>query len=128
MCVWGLARAGPLLEKKRILYVEDDRDVARLTKIMLERRRPYDVKLETDSTKALGVAQLFHPDVILLDMIMPDMDGGDVACQIRQDAELKGVPIIFITAVANPIKGFPCISKPTVIEDVIACIEKHLTG
>jgi CheY-like chemotaxis protein len=120
-------RTSPLaVEKKRILYVEDDPDVARLTKLMLERRRPYEVKVETDSKKALGTAQGFHPDVVLLDMIMPEMDGGDVANLLRQDADLKAVPIIFLTAVAKPLQGFPFLSKPVSIEEVIACIEKHL--
>ena len=115
-------------EKKRILYVEDDRDVGRLTKLMLERRRPYDVQLENDATRALTTAQTFHPDVILLDVIMPEMDGGDVAHLLRQDAGLKRVPIIFISAGAKPIPGFPYLSKPIAIEEVIACIEKHLVA
>ena len=116
------------VEKKRILYVEDDRDVARLTKLMLERMRPYEVKVETDSRKALGTAHLFLPDLVLLDMIMPEMDGGDVAYQFRQDAVLKWVPIIFISAVAKPMEGFPFLSKPVEIEKVIACIEKYMVS
>ncbi len=102
--------------------------MARLTKLMLERKRPYEVRVESDPAKALGVAQAFRPDVVLLDMIMPGMDGGDVARQLRDDAELKNVPIIFITAVAKPMAGFPILSKPVAIEEVIACIERHLAA
>ena len=59
-------------------------------------------------------------------MIMPEMDGGDVAHQIRQDTALKDVPIVFISAVGRPMNGYPFLSKPAAIEEVIACIEKHL--
>ncbi len=93
---------------------------------MLEHKRPYEVQIETDSTKALGAAQVFNPDLILLDMIMPEMDGGNVAYQLKQDDALKRVPIIFVTAVAKPVEGFPFLSKPVAIEEVIACIERHL--
>jgi CheY-like chemotaxis protein len=116
------------VEKKRILYVDDDQQVARLTKIMLERKRPYEVKVENDSRKALGTARDFQPHLILLDMIMPEMDGGDVAHLLQQDAVLKQVPIVFVTAVAKPIEGFPFLSKPVSIEAVIACIERLLAA
>src|SRR5262245_58412910 len=82
--------------KRRILIVDDDADSTHLVKILLERSGPYFVLEENDPTKAYQTAHDFKPDVILLDIIMPKMDGGELATQIEADRELHHTPIIFL--------------------------------
>jgi PleD family two-component response regulator len=66
-------------EKRRILIVDDDANSTHLVKILLERSGPYLVLEENDATKADQAAHDFKPDVILLDIVMPKMDGGELA-------------------------------------------------
>ncbi|MGE5213363.1 MAG: response regulator [Nitrospirota bacterium] len=120
--------------KRRILIVDDDANSTHLVKILLERSGPYLVLEENDSTKADQTAHDFKPDVILLDIVMPKMDGGELATQIEADRKLHNTPIIFLTALvthseANSglhIQGHPLVAKPISIPELIDAIEKHL--
>ena len=121
-------------EKRRILIVDDDANSTHLVKILLERSGPYLVLEENDPTKADQTAHNFKPDVILLDIIMPKMDGGELATQIEADRELHDTPIIFLTALVThgeatgglQIQGHPFVAKPISIPELIDAIEKHL--
>ena len=121
-------------EKRRILIVDDDRESTRLVKILLEKTGSYLVLEENDATKAHQSAQNFRPDVILLDIMMPKTDGGEVAAQIEADPELQKTPIIFLTAlVTKPetktglhIQGRPSLAKPINIPELINEIEENL--
>ena len=121
-------------EKRRILIVDDDANSTHLVKILLERSGPYLVLEENDPTKADQTAHNFKPDVILLDIIMPKMDGGELATQIEADRELHDTPIIFLTALVSHgeakgglhIQGHPMVAKPISIPELIDAIEKHL--
>lgn len=115
------------MRRKRILIVDDEPETTRLLRLILERRRPYDVRVENDPTRALDVTRAFQPDLILLDIIMPELDGGDVAKLIRKDQSLQRVPIVFISACAQPITGYPFLSKPAPVEKIIECIETNLS-
>ena len=75
--------------------VDDDPDSTHLVKILLERAGDYCVLEENVATKAHQTAQNFKPDLILLDIMMPEMDGGDVAAQIDADPELQGLRSYF---------------------------------
>ena len=87
---------------------------------------------ENDGTKAWLAAREFKPDIIFLDVVMPKIDGGDVAKQITSDPLLQHVPIIFLTAIVSEkegghlIGGFPFISKPVSLQAIMECIDKHL--
>src|SRR6266852_2240441 len=121
-------------EKRRILIIHDDRESTHLVKILLEKAGSYRVLEENDSTKAHQSAQNFRPDVILLDIMMPKTDGGEVAAQIEADAELQRTPIIVLTAlVTEPetksglrIQGHRSRAKPINIPELINEIEKNL--
>ena len=120
--------------KRRILIVDDDANSTHLVKILLERSGPYLVLEENDAAKADQTAHNFKPDVILLDIVMPKIDGGELATQIEADRELHDTPIIFLTALvthseANSglrIQGHPLVAKPISIPELIDAIEKHL--
>ena len=96
------ARANPVSDatrsKKRILIIDNDPNTTWLVKILLERSGPYLVIEENDATEAHQSACNFKPDVIFLEVLMPETDGGEVAAQIQADPDLRGTPIIFLTA------------------------------
>jgi two-component system, OmpR family, response regulator len=123
-------------EKRRILIVDDDRESTRLVKILLERTGSYLVLEENHAAKAHQTAQNFRPDLILLDIMMPGRDGGDVAAQIEADPELQTTPIIFLTAlITKPetktglrIQGHPSFAKPINIPELINEIEENLSA
>ena len=120
--------------KRRILIVDDDANSTHLVKILLERSGPYLVLEENDPTKADQTAHNFKPDLILLDILMPAIDGGELATQIEADRELHDTPIIFVTALVTQseaksglhIQGRPLVAKPISIPELIDAIEKHL--
>ena len=120
--------------KRRILIVDDDANSTHLVKILLERSGPYLVLEENDAANADQTAHNFKPDVILLDIVMPKIDGGELATQIEADRELQDTPIIFLTALVTHgearsglhIQGHPLVAKPISIPELIDAIEKHL--
>ncbi len=125
--------AGPA--KKRILVVDDEVSFARMVKLNLEKTGAYEVRVENRAMFALATAREFLPDLILLDVIMPNMDGGDVSKQIKRDRTLKGTPIIFLTATVSRREagegglnsgGELFLAKPVSVEALIACINEHL--
>ena len=122
--------------KRRILIVDNDRDTTHLVKILLEKTGRYSVLEENDATKAHQSAQNFRPDLILLDIVMPETDGGEVAAQIQADPELRRTPVIFLTALVTEtetkaglrIQGHPFLAKPINIPELINGIEENLAA
>ena len=88
-------------ERKRVLIIDDEASFARMVKLNLEKSGEFEVRVENKPAYALAAAREFKPDLILLDVIMPAMDGGDVANQIKRDRTLKETPIIFLTATVS---------------------------
>ena len=121
-------------EKRRILIVDNDRNSIHVVKILLERTGRYLVLEENDATKAHLSAQNFRPDLILLDIVMPGTDGGEIAAQIQGDPELHRTPIIFLTALVTKaeaktglrIQGHPFLATPISIPELIKGIEENL--
>jgi CheY-like chemotaxis protein len=121
-------------EKRRILIVDDDRDSTHVIKILLEKVGPYRVLEESNATNAYQSARNFRPDLILLDIMMPQRDGGDVATQIEADPGLQKIPIIFQTALVTKaeakaglrIQGHPVVAKPINIPELVSRIEENL--
>ena len=122
-------------EKKRILVVDDEASITRLLKLNLEQTNAYEVRTENDATAALAAAEEFKPDLILLDVMMPGMDGGELAASFQANATLKSVPIVFLTAAATKgevyarggkVGGLPFLAKPVEIAEVIASIKQNL--
>ena len=120
--------------KKRILLVDDEKSLTTLLKLNLEDTGNYDVRVENWPEDALAAAREFKPDLVLLDIIMPRLPGGNVAAQIDADPLLKGTPIVFLTAAVRRsqvedndgiICEHPCLAKPATMDEVIAMIEKH---
>lgn len=121
--------------KKRILVVDDEPSITRLLKLNLERTGDYVVSTENGAHVAIATARAFQPDLILLDVMMPGMDGGGLASRFRSDPKLETVPIVFLTAAVTReeararggiIGGLPFLAKPVNMHEVLACLERHL--
>jgi len=124
-------------EKKRILAVDDSASNTRLVKLCLERTNDYVVREENDPKAALSAAVEFQPHLILLDVMMPGLDGGDLAACFQANPKLKAVPIVFLTAAVTKeevkahdgqIGGHSYLAKPIVLTEMVACLEQHLGG
>ncbi len=124
-------------EKKRILVVDDRASDTRLVKLHLERTGDYVVREENDAKAALSAAEEFQPHLILLDVMMPGTDGGDLAVCFRASPKLKDVPIVFLTASVTKeeveasggrLGGWPFLAKPVVLSEMVACLKQQLGG
>ncbi|MBU0678406.1 MAG: response regulator [Verrucomicrobia bacterium] len=120
---------------RKVLVVDDETGFSKLLQLNLESTGSYEVKIENQGARAAESAKWFKPDVILLDVIMPDISGREVSEQVRAIPELRDVPIIFITAAISreeaemhggTLDGYPVLSKPAKMAEVLAAIEKSL--
>ncbi|SRR5579862_1551977 len=122
------------MEKVRILVVDDESGFTRLLKLTLEKTGNYSVLEENDATRALEAARGFRPHLILLDIVMPKIDGGGVAQQLQADPSLKKTPIVFLTAIVSPaevtpgalIGGFKFLAKPVSLAALTKCIKENV--
>jgi|SRR5919199_1425340 CheY-like chemotaxis protein len=122
-----------IASKPLILAVDDDEDNLLLLAYALE---PLGCGLVTaaDGLTALRRAQAHHPDIILLDILMPYMDGTEVVAQLRKDPKTKTIPVIAVTALARREDrerllraGFnDYLSKPYMIEDIETLVRHYL--
>lgn len=85
----------------RICYVEDDPDIQRIVRLSLERVGKMTVEVVGDPTRAIAAMIAFKPDLVMLDWMMPVMDGPAVLRAMRERAETRDLPVIFITAKAS---------------------------
>ena len=121
--------------KRRILIVDDEVGFTRLLRLNLGCTGRYVVGVENDARNALPTAREFDPDLILLDVMMPGQDGGDIAAQLQRDPRTRDVPIVFVTAAVKReeirshqgrIGGAPFIGKPVELSELIRCIDQQL--
>lgn len=91
-----------MTELKRILYVEDEPDIQAVTKLALEEIGGFSLEVCSDGNEALARAETFSPDLILLDVMMPGMDGPTTLKALREIASLQQIPAIFMTAKVQP--------------------------
>lgn len=85
-------------EVKRILYVEDEADIRAVAEIALKTVGGFELQICADGKEALDRAVAFSPDLLLLDVMMPGMDGPATLLSLWELEEVKGVPAIFMTA------------------------------
>jgi DNA-binding response OmpR family regulator len=123
------------MAKRRILIIDDEVGFTRMVRINLEKTGRFEVREENRAGHALAAARVFKPDLILLDVIMPTMDGGDVAAMMKKDRLLKGIPVIFLTATVSHREagtgglssgGSLFLAKPVSLENLIERIDEHL--
>jgi CheY-like chemotaxis protein len=116
------------------LIIDNNRDFTYAAKRALETTGRYFVCEENDASKAHQTAQSLKPDLILLDIAMPEADGGEVAARIQSDPALHRIPIVFLTALVTEdeersglrIHGHPFLAKPISLTELIEAIEENL--
>ncbi len=121
------------MNKKKILIVDDEEAFTRGVKANL--KSAYDVKVENHGSRVCDAVKAFCPDLILLDVMMPDMDGCEVARNLKERSCCKDIPVVYITALvakrrsvqgSTKVNDLPCIAKPVSLQDLTACIEENL--
>jgi two-component system, OmpR family, response regulator VicR len=119
---------------KSILCIEDEPEMIDLIRLILG-RRGFDVKGANGGVEGLKMIRQEMPDLILLDLMMPDMDGWEVYQQIKADEKTKGIPVIVVTAKAQSIdrvlglhiaKVDDYIAKPFSPQDLLTSVERVL--
>ena len=86
---------------ERICYVEDDEDIQRIVRMSLERVGKMKVEVVSDPNLAIAVIAGFKPDLVMLDWMMPGMDGPTLFRKMKQHPETATLPVVFITAKAT---------------------------
>ena len=121
-------------QTKKIVYVEDELEMIDLVKLILS-RKGYEVIGAAGGREGLDIIRDIVPDLVLLDLMMPDIEGWDVYQQIRADEATKHIPVIVVTAKAQNIdkvlglhiaKVNDYISKPFSPQDLVASVNKVL--
>ena len=121
--------------KTRILIIDDEESVTRMVKLNLERTGEFEVRTLNKGRLAIQTALEFKPDLIFLDVMMPDMGGDEIATQLQEDNTLRNIKIVFLTAIItrdetandhNKIGGFHFLAKPVSTEDLLLTINKVL--
>lgn len=126
------------MEKKRILIVDDDVSLTRMLQLNLVDTGDFEVQICNQAIRALEMARAFRPDIILLDVVMPGLDGGDVDAQLKQDPFLRDVPVLIVTALVSSDEVGEdsvissgdqiMIAKPIRFEKLLQAIENRLAG
>jgi two-component system, OmpR family, response regulator len=87
---------------ERVCYVEDDEDIQRIVRMSLERVGKMKVEIVGDPLAAIDAIVGFKPDLVLLDWMMPGMDGPTLFRRMQEDPQTKNLPVVFMTAKATP--------------------------
>jgi len=119
---------------KKIIYIDDDIEMIYLIKMILE-RKGYDIISINDGLKSFEIIKKEKPDLVLLDLMMPNIDGWDIYHQLKSNELTSEIPVIIISAKAQPIdkvlglkiaKVNNYISKPFRPQELIDSIENIL--
>jgi CheY-like chemotaxis protein len=120
------------MDRKKILIIDDEVSFTNLLKLNLEQLGEYQVRIENNGALGFSAAKEFVPDMIFLDIVMPEMDGADVAVQLAGDADTKKIPLVFLTAIVEKgevdesghmIGGHSFLAKPVKLHEIVECIE-----
>ncbi|HEY9788294.1 MAG TPA: response regulator [Candidatus Obscuribacterales bacterium] len=90
------------MEIQKVLMVDDDQNIRRICQVCLTNVGKWQVFLASSGFEALETAAREKPDVILLDVMMPEMDGPTTLAKLREDPALKDVPVVLMTAKVQP--------------------------
>lgn len=122
---------------KKILYAEDEPDIQTIAKLALSELGGFTLKVCNNGAEAVEHAEAFNPDLILLDVMMPSLDGPSALKLIREIDSLKKTPVIFMTAKAQShevqqyldLGAISVIPKPfdpmTLASDITEIYNKH---
>jgi two-component system alkaline phosphatase synthesis response regulator PhoP len=123
------------MDKKRIVMIDDEENFCKLVKKNIEKTGEFEVHIATDGNSGITLVKEIKPDLILLDLMMPEMDGSDVISAIREDAGIKDTPVVFLTAMAKENEsspdagftmGYSLLAKTVTVGELMACIKKNI--
>ena len=126
-----------MMSKRKILIVDDEKGFTSMLSMNLKSTGNYDVEVENNSNHAFSTALRYRPDLVLLDIIMPEKEGTDVLIDMRNNEILKKIPAIFLTATVTEdevlnnkgiIGGHSFLAKPSRLEVLLDSIEKNLVN
>jgi two-component system response regulator VicR len=121
---------------RQVVYIEDETEMIDLVKLILSRKQ-FNVLGAGGGREGLDLVRKALPDVVLLDLMMPDMDGWEVYQQLKADETTKSIPVIVVTAKAQNIdkvlglhiaKVDDYIAKPFSPSELVESLEKVLEG
>jgi DNA-binding response OmpR family regulator len=121
--------------RRKILMIDDDELMLFAVKRFLEGTDRFEVRTENKSANARKVAREYKPELILLDVVMPTYDGGDVAKFLSDDPATRAIPILFLTSMVTAeqvekhegtIAGHPFVAKPAGMKEILRRIETML--
>jgi DNA-binding response OmpR family regulator len=122
--------------KKKVVCVEDEPEIIDLIRLILG-RKGFDLTGATGGLEGLEAIRRVKPDLVLLDLMMPDMDGWEVYQQMKADPELKNIPVIVVTAKAQSIdkilglhiaKVDDYVTKPFGPQELLQSVERVLSA
>jgi len=119
------------MNKKKLLIVDDEKD----TLLVLEKQLTiagYTVVTANSGTQALFLAKSEQPDLIVLDVQMPDMDGGEVAHKLKEESMTKNIPVVYSTCLLSENEDYRyggniMLAKSKDTKELIAVIDKVLS-
>lgn len=122
------------MSKKKILLIEDTPETIDIIRKVLNNNN-YDVFISTDGELSIEKAEMNTPDLILLDILMPKIDGYETCKRLKDNPKTKDIPVIFMSALADAfdkVKAFKLgavdyITKPLNVEELLVRISTHLT-
>jgi CheY-like chemotaxis protein len=124
--------------KRQILIVDDEPEVTNLVRLILETDAYYTVREVNDASSALKIAREFQPDLVLMDIMMPGIDGSELAGLMLEDKQLQQVPVVFLTALVDRKETFAeadwflrggrtFLPKPFSAEQLLGCVKEKLS-
>ncbi len=125
--VWRL----DMVDGDTILVADDDAGILQMLALMLE-DAGYNVVVASDGKEALGMVEMYRPDLVLLDFMMPNMDGCTACQRLKSDENTRKLPVVLMSAdrkvaeKAIEAKADDYLLKPFSIEDMLGCLENFL--
>ena len=122
-------------ERSKILVIDDEGDFCEFVKWSLEKTGKYEVVASTDGPSGIALAETEQPELILLDIKMPQMNGAEVADHLLHTDSTRDIPIAFVTGLLQKnevrkmsgyIHGFPFITKPVTKTELVQQIDSVL--
>lgn len=123
------------MPKKRIFVADDKEDVLSMLQDALT-AKGFEVKISKDPKEMIKLIKIFQPQLILLDLLMPDLDGFDICQILNDDPETRGIPIIIMSGLGDPVdikRAYKLgvvdyFTKPFGIDAIVAKIEKAIAN
>lgn len=123
------------LPNKKILVVDDDPEISKVFELYLK-SAGYITGTLNNGAKTMDRARVFKPDLIFLDIMMPELDGFEICSRLKREPDLAQIPVVFVTVFrrgqdkvkAYATGGSDYLNKPVEKKDLLAMVEKHVTG